>query len=879
MSVRFAPAKASPHADKAPAHRVSARGQEPAPYGNQALLRRLSGAAPVVQPKLEIGSVDDPLEHEADRVADSVLHMPRPAGGLTQAPPTISRKCAGCDEEDKLQAQLADTPRAADSAPDITASPVKVSRDGDPDLVPADGKEIKNDWTPPAPPTAPGKENQVRAVDPRVFHDGWPTKFPGNPSPPTGWKYWDPAKHGLPPPRGIELANEGTRRATLAGTFIQEIVSGQLIGMRCEWHDRHEGETAPSGLYHAGNLMLPLATAKFVVQHKLAVSTPGDPLEQEADRMAETVMRMANGEPHEGEQAPRPRSGQAGAAGSAAPPSATAVLGAGGEPMAPSLRAYFEPRFGRDFSQVRLHTDGAAADAARSIQARAFASGGDIVFAAGEYAPETAQGRRLLAHELTHVVQQGAAASSNSAEAGRAGNAPGTASTVKRDVSTGVVARQPAGQPADPLSKGTTPGSGVQFWPTQLTGTYNGPVSRVGGLAGNPNRLSVIIGQKLTLNTLAQLILPLWNSAAPITPDGATAPVVSADLTADQLARALLAYNQTYLKVLSQPAPSMSGFASDLRLPLPMDIDAGGKGVVNKEVIRELASGFDPAWAPLLGQPAAAPAAAPGAADLHQTVADFLVANVTADARGSALAARARTNALDARPFVLEAFSQMAAGKFDAALAFMNSLVNPDVSLLASQRDGAAIIDGIRGAISAPPTPLSEAQQTSLSRANLMLGSVAASVPRAPPAARTTSIKDVDLTRYAGGGDVNAWITQACQAAGVPANSSWVNGLLTLSQRESTNDPNSVNDTDVNATGAIVADGHKQNCSRGVAQVTPSTFMTFHADGTSWSIYDPVANIAAAIGYVRNRYHVSLDGSNLATNVRQADPARTAGGY
>jgi len=648
--------------------------------------------------------------------------------------------------------------------------------------------------------------------------------------------------------------------------------------MRCEWHDRHEGETGPSGLYHAGNLMLPVATEKFVIQHKLAVSTPGDPLEREADRVAEMVTRMANGETHESELAREPRSGQVGTAGTAAPPSVTAVLGARGEPLEPSLRAYFEPRFGRDFSQVRLHTDGAAAHAARSIQARAFASGGDIVFAAGEYAPATAQGQRLLAHELAHVVQQGAAASSNSVEPSRVDKAPGTPVTVQKDISPGFITRQNISQTADALSKGTTAGSGVQFWPIQLTGTYIGPVSRVGGLAGTPNRLSVIVGQKLTLNALARLILPLWNSATPFTPEGATAALITADLTADQLARGLLVYNQSYLRVVSQPAPSMTGFASGLRFPLPVEIDASTKGMVNKDLINQLATNFDAGWAPLLDQPATETVAA-APADLRQTVADFLVSNSTALTRGTALATRARTNSPDARAFVLEAFRQLETGKFDVALAFMDSLVDSDIGLLASQRDGSTILDGIRSAIAAPPATLSDAQQTSLSRANLMLGSATATTPRAPPGARTVSIKDVDFTFYAGGGNIDAWITLGCQAAGVPANDNWVNGLRTLCDRESKNDPKAVNDTDVNATGPTVADGHRQNCSRSVAQVTPATFLAFHAPGTSWSVYDPVANIAGAIGYIRDRYHVSLDGSNLATNVQQADSNRGPAGY
>jgi len=78
----------------------------------------------------------------------------------------------------------------------------------------------------------------------------------------------------------------------------------------------------------------------------------------------------------------------------------------GGQPLAESERAYFEPRFGADFSQVRLHTDSQAAESARAVNARAFTVGQDVVFGAGQYAQGAREGRRLMAHELTHVVQQ-----------------------------------------------------------------------------------------------------------------------------------------------------------------------------------------------------------------------------------------------------------------------------------------------------------------------------------------------------------------------------------------------------------------------------------------------------------------------------------------
>ncbi len=81
-------------------------------------------------------------------------------------------------------------------------------------------------------------------------------------------------------------------------------------------------------------------------------------------------------------------------------------LTGGGQSLPEATRSFFEPRFGHDFSQVRIHTDARAASVARSINARAFTLGRDVVFGAGEYSSGNSSGRKLLSHELTHVVQQ-----------------------------------------------------------------------------------------------------------------------------------------------------------------------------------------------------------------------------------------------------------------------------------------------------------------------------------------------------------------------------------------------------------------------------------------------------------------------------------------
>jgi hypothetical protein len=83
------------------------------------------------------------------------------------------------------------------------------------------------------------------------------------------------------------------------------------------------------------------------------------------------------------------------------------VVGSGGgAPLDKDTRGLMESRLGADFSDVRVHTDAKASDSARSVQAYAYTVGSDVVFQSGKYEPESDSGKRMLAHELTHVVQQ-----------------------------------------------------------------------------------------------------------------------------------------------------------------------------------------------------------------------------------------------------------------------------------------------------------------------------------------------------------------------------------------------------------------------------------------------------------------------------------------
>jgi peptidoglycan/xylan/chitin deacetylase (PgdA/CDA1 family) len=141
------------------------------------------------------------------------------------------------------------------------------------------------------------------------------------------------------------------------------------------------------------------------------LSTPSDTAEREAERMATAALAgrtvgdggAAAGGGARGLLHRSPAPGAAPAARASAP---ALRLAGGGRPLPAATRVDFEQRFGHDFGRVRVHSDAAAAAAARDAGARAFATGEHVAFAHGRLRPDTAAGRRLLAHELAHVVQQ-----------------------------------------------------------------------------------------------------------------------------------------------------------------------------------------------------------------------------------------------------------------------------------------------------------------------------------------------------------------------------------------------------------------------------------------------------------------------------------------
>jgi uncharacterized protein DUF4157 len=145
------------------------------------------------------------------------------------------------------------------------------------------------------------------------------------------------------------------------------------------------------------------AKKHHVLQRKLAIGASHDPLEIEADRVADQALALP-------EHAAPPKIQRSAArdddSAETAPDSVERAIAQAGRPLDHPVRRDMEQRFGRDFSQVRVHTGQDAAQSADDVRASAYTIGQNVVFGAGRFAPATTDGRRLLAHELAHVVQQ-----------------------------------------------------------------------------------------------------------------------------------------------------------------------------------------------------------------------------------------------------------------------------------------------------------------------------------------------------------------------------------------------------------------------------------------------------------------------------------------
>jgi len=224
----------------------------------------------------------------------------------------------------------------------------------------------------------------------------------------------------------------------LQGTIGNQAVL-RLLQANAEERQAGLTGTAPSRFGHDFSQIPLHPPAAGAIQTKLAISKPGDEYEQEADRISEQVIRMPEpqlqracacggacpkcqteqpGQKQERLQTKRVQAGDTGQI--TAPAIVREVLAAPGQPLDSATRGFMEPRFGQDFSKLRVHTDARAAESAKAIGAHAYTVGSHIVFGAGRYEPLSSFGGALLAHELAHVVQQ--SGSSESTELSAAGH-------------------------------------------------------------------------------------------------------------------------------------------------------------------------------------------------------------------------------------------------------------------------------------------------------------------------------------------------------------------------------------------------------------------------------------------------------------------------
>lgn len=338
-------------------------------------------ASPRPQPKLLVGRSDDPLEREADRVADQVAttpisnaSQPRPAQALSAVPPRIQRTCR---EESFYQG-------AANFCLDDTFSPLTHA-----------GTRCYRE----------------------IPHRDWPWSCPA-----AIHVCFDADGNCEESPDVSSIANE--READGTCSFNEYCIAEHtaldfapaVLDSAADAVDESVVQPVERGL---SQLMNPWNWYRlFGGGGPMMKPEPGkepagqDPAEQEADAAAELVAagRHAGSmvAPRAGPACPACRGQQSGCArcGEGAPAGVDQVLAGRGRPLEPDTRGWMEHRFGLDLGAVRIHTDAAAAASAKAMGAEAYTVAQHIAFGAGRYAPQTPAGRRLLAHELAHTVQQ-----------------------------------------------------------------------------------------------------------------------------------------------------------------------------------------------------------------------------------------------------------------------------------------------------------------------------------------------------------------------------------------------------------------------------------------------------------------------------------------
>jgi hypothetical protein len=378
-----------------------------------------TGAPMPFQAKLAINKPGDKYEQEADRIADQVMRMPDPAVQrqevleeeeedemlqmkplAAQITPLVQRETIDEEEEEEvapvkrslLQMRPPKDTEQADTAEEVAAKEEPAND------VPSDGSDARV-YGPTAVPTDEGP----RSLSPRNV------------------------EQKMSPKEAQQLRNEQlmlikrpqqTKPLELGRAAVREAFNKGIRRIARKW------DVDPARLKQVVDSFLESAknTAKVVLKVGIKKMAPGpkeekgihkdvsallkdsQELEQELEKELRGKKKKGGGEKKQAVQ--RQSLAQVPTVTSSVETAVQSGRQSGGKPLDPATRAFMELRFGHDFGHVRVHTDSHAATATRTVSARAFTFGSDIVFGAGQYAPRTTEGRRLLAHELAHTVQQ-----------------------------------------------------------------------------------------------------------------------------------------------------------------------------------------------------------------------------------------------------------------------------------------------------------------------------------------------------------------------------------------------------------------------------------------------------------------------------------------
>jgi len=370
--------------------------------------KRLTGEQrPLVQAKLNVSRPGDRYEQEADRIADQVMRMPAPQ---------VQRQAMPEEEEEDETLQM--KPLSTQITPLVQRETIDEEEDKEEDVpvhmgsigitglpsAPSEGSDARGYTGPTAVVPGPTNLSQTNVKPDAETLNQWRLEGLMLGKRPEQMSIWN-----LPREAAREKLDKSLEGIALKWgmnpVLLKKVVRSGLKGLGKKALEAAMKEIAPDPNVEEGlkKDLDDLWKERQELEKKINIG---------GGKKGEALQRQALTEEKEDEeellQAKR-ADAQAPAVTSSTEAAIRSVRQGGGKPLDAATRAFMEPRFGHDFSQVRVHTDSRAAAAARAVNARAFTVGHDIVLGAGQYAPETTAGQRLLAHELTHVAQQSTA--------------------------------------------------------------------------------------------------------------------------------------------------------------------------------------------------------------------------------------------------------------------------------------------------------------------------------------------------------------------------------------------------------------------------------------------------------------------------------------